>query len=354
MPTAATLPMTPARCALGEDDRRAWDDYVRRHPAGDHYQLSGWGRVIERSYRHRACYLWLRHDARVRAVLPLVRMRRLAARPSLVSLPFLDHAGLLADDEQTGAALYDAATALRDGERASVLELRQRVGWGGSLRHYGPPKLRLVLPLAKDPDLMWASLDSKVRNQVRKATKSGLTLVRGGMDLLDPFYDVFATNMRDLGSPVHARRFFACMLEEFWDTAQLLVVYHGRRPVAGAVGLMFRATVMVPWASALHAYRPSCPNHLLYWEAMKGGCEKGYMTFDFGRSAPGSGTYNFKKQWGAVEEPLCWSSSGHRATGGTAIDARNPRYAWLLDAWKRLPVGFTRVVGPVLRRQLSN
>jgi serine/alanine adding enzyme len=144
------------------------------------------------------------------------------------------------------------------------------------------------------------------------------------------------------------------MLEEFWDSAQLFIVAHERKPVAGAVCLSFRGTVMVPWASSLQIYRPSCPNHLLYWEVIKGACEKGFTTLDFGRSAPGAGTYAFKKQWGAVDEPLSWSFSGPGAAGGTAIDGKNPRYAWALRTWKRLPVSVTRVVGPVLRRHLSN
>ncbi len=55
---------------------------------------------------------------------------------------------------------------------------------------------------------MWDRIDRKARNQVRKAEKSGLTVTRGGAELLPEFYTVFARNMRDLGTPVYARRLF--------------------------------------------------------------------------------------------------------------------------------------------------
>ena len=42
--------------------------------------------------------------------------------------------------------------------------------------------------------------------------------VHGGRELVPEFYEVFARNMRDLGTPVYARRFFETILEEFPDT----------------------------------------------------------------------------------------------------------------------------------------
>ena len=98
---------------------------------------------------------------------------------------------------------------------------------------------------------MWKRLDAKVRNQVRKAMTSGLTPAWCGIEGLDDFYAVFAQNMRDLGSPVHAKRFFAAILEEFAGDARLLLVRDGSQVVAGGVCMVFRDTVLVPWASSL-------------------------------------------------------------------------------------------------------
>ena len=45
----------------------------------------------------------------------------------------------------------------------------------------------MLMQLGSDRDVMWEALDRKVRNQVRKAEKSGLTCQTGGAELLDQF-----------------------------------------------------------------------------------------------------------------------------------------------------------------------
>jgi FemAB-related protein (PEP-CTERM system-associated) len=197
---------------------------------------------------------------------------------------------------------------------------------------------------------MWKRLDAKVRNQVRKATGSGLAPAWCGIEGLDDFYTVFARNMRDLGSPVHGRRFFEAILEEFAGTARLLLVRDGRRAVAGGVVMTFRDTVLVPWASSLREWRSRCPSNLLYWEVIRSACDKGLQWLDFGRSSPGGGTYRFKMQWGGQERRLNWEAS-ERAS---IVDSDDPRYQWLIRTWQRLPVPLTTVIGPVLRKRLSN
>src|SRR5205085_6995396 len=93
-------------------------------------------------------------------------------------------------------------------------------------------KVTMALALEPTVDAMWQALDRKVRNQVRKAQKSDLTTVVGGLELLDEFYGVFAQNMRDLGTPVYSRRLFAEVLSTFPDDARLHIVRLGSTPVA--------------------------------------------------------------------------------------------------------------------------
>ena len=125
------------------------------------------------------------------------------------------------------------------------------------------------LALGTDAARAWDGLDRKARNQVRKAEKSGLTWRRGGVELLDRFYGVFARNMRDLGTPVYSRRFFEHVLSTFPATSSVCLVDHGDRTVAGAIALSHRDVLEVPWASSLREYRSQCPNNLLYWRIIE-------------------------------------------------------------------------------------
>jgi FemAB-related protein (PEP-CTERM system-associated) len=338
-------------CRFGAGDDRAWDDYVARQPAAGIYHRSGWARVIERSYGHAPVYLWARDAGGVRGVLPLVLFRGVPGRRSLVSLPFLDEGGVCADTDEVGAALWAAARDVGRRERAAVIELRQGPPSGLPLSALGS-KVSVMLDLASDPDVMWKRLDAKVRNQVRKATSSGLTPAWCGVEGLDEFYALFAHNMRDLGSPVHARGFFAAILEEFAGDARLLLVRDGAHVVAGGVCIVFRDTVLVPWASSLRQWRSRCPSNLLYWEVIRSACDKGLRRLDFGRSTPGGGTYRFKMQWGGLERKLHWQTDPPERA--SVIDTGDARYGLAIRVWRHLPVGLTRAIGPIIRRRLSN
>src|SRR5262249_61801954 len=126
-------------------------------------------------------------------------------------------------------------------------------------------KVGMLRPLERDVAQAWERLDRKVRNQVRKAEKSQMTARSGGVELLDGFYGVFARNMRDLGTPVYARAFFAEVLAAFPETARVFLVDAGDVTVAGAITLSFRDTIENPWASSLREYRTMSPHTLLYW-----------------------------------------------------------------------------------------
>lgn len=334
--------------------REAWDGYVTSHVRGSHWHLSGWRQVFERAYGHRSHYLLARgRDGRVTGVLPLVHVRSPLFGSSLVSVPFLDGGGVCADRPDVATRLGDEAQSLARRLGVDALELRHGEPSGLGLPRVGA-KVTCVLPLANGADETWRQLDAKVRNQVRKALSSGLTAVWGGLESLDEFYRVFAVNMRDLGSPVHARKLFAALLEEFAESARLVLVRQGSRTVAGGVCLTFRDTLLVPWASALREARALCPNNLLYWEVIRWGSEKGFRALDFGRSSPGSGTHRFKRQWGARDKSLAWERVQRQGTRGGAVDAEDGAYGWAARVWRRLPVRVATGVGPWLRGQLVN
>jgi FemAB-related protein (PEP-CTERM system-associated) len=340
-------------CRFAAGEERAWDDYALRCGSARYVHRYGWARVIERTYRHRPIYLWAWDGQQVRGILPLVLFRGALGGRSLISLPFLDEGGVCADSPEAATALWESALETARRERAPSIELRERDPSGLPLAPVGS-KVTLVLDLAGSSEVMWKKLDGKVRNQVRKALSSGLTTEWSGVEALDGFYAMFAENMRDLGSPVHDRRFFATILEEFADTARLLLVRDGSRTVAGGVCVFFGDTVIVPWASSLRKWRSRCPGNLLYWEVIRSACDKGLRRLDFGRSSPGSGTYQFKKQWGAVDRPLHWEHFSPVARGVSVVDPHDPRYNWMIRVWQRLPVPVATTIGPLIRKWVSN
>ena len=333
------------------DDRFSpeWDQFVRRHPAGTGYHLWRWQAVFQGGLKHRCHYLVARRGSALCGVLPLVEVRSRLFGRALSSLPYVNYGGVLADDPATASALADAAAAFaRDRSLGYVLfRHRERLLHGLPARTH---KVTMLLPLADSAEAMWSGLDRKVRNQVRKGEKSGLTVISGGAELLDDFYAVFARNMRDLGTPVYGRSLFSAILMAFPDDAKLHVARLGDVVVAGALSYAYGACVEVPSASSLRQYRPLCANHLMYWRIMEQAIGEGRRVFDFGRSTPNDGTFNFKEQWGAVPEQLHWE---YRLVGSTLLpadDRHSAKYQTMIDAWKRLPIRLTTLIGPHIAR----
>jgi FemAB-related protein (PEP-CTERM system-associated) len=267
----------------------------------------------------------------------------------LVSLPFFNYGGLLCDNHNIGELLLAEASLLQKELGARHVELRHTTAWSGTLptkEH----KVSMLLKLAANAEGQWQGFNPKLRNQIRKAEKNGLTAIVGGVELVHDFYTVFARNMRDLGTPVYAQQFFTAVLEAFPAETRIITISHRGKPVAAGLITWFRDTVEIPWASTIRDFNPLCPNNLLYWTALQFALEKGFTTFDFGRSTPGEGTYRFKEQWGAQPVQLHWQYLLPAGKAVPELNTKNPRYEMAIKIWQRLPLPVTRLLGPHIVR----
>lgn len=333
-----------------QGDGSEWDAFVASRPDGANYHRYGWREVLEKSFGHKTYYLAARNqENEIRGVLPYVHVKSVLFGSFLVSLPYFNYGGLLCADDDAVALLLNRSRNMLWETGASFVELRHLVNCGQGLatRQH---KVSMILDLQEDEEEQWRVLDAKVRNQVRKAQKSGLGLVLGQRELLDDFYAVFCRNMRDLGTPVYGKEFFGNILDAFPDSTHVLAVRLGDRTIAAGIATLFRGTLEVPWAASVRDFRDLCPNNLLYWEAIRFAIGKKAARFDFGRSTPGEGTYRFKKQWGARPVQLYWQYLLGNGVGMPNINPSNPKFDLAVKVWRRLPLALTRVLGPPIVR----
>jgi len=329
-----------------------WDAYVNAHPEASAYHAWTWRHVFEAAFGHRTEYLAAREaSGRIVGVLPMVAFDHWLGGRFFVSLPFVNYGGVLADGPAAGRALVHEAGARARRYGMRHVELRHTTPQLGDLPRR-THKVSMMRPLEATPEQAWDALDRKVRNQVRKAEKSGLTVESGGLELVPAFYDVFAENMRDLGTPVYPRRWFEEILDRFSDRAGLVVVRDGTRPVAAALTIAHRDSLEIPSAGSLRAYRPQAANVLLYWAIMRQAIVAGARVLDYGRSTPGEGTFKFKEQWGAVPGPVTWE---YVLNGTRTLPDRNPKnpaFQQAIAVWRRLPLALTNRLGPAVVRFL--
>lgn len=339
-------------------DREIWDAYVLSHPEGLAYHQYAWRLAVEKAYGFSGLYLMALEEGKVCGVLPLVDFRTFSFARKLVSLPYCDVGGILADSSLVRARLLERALQFAAEIKAVSLDIRfgQLDGGAGAAGLNGT-KVRMVLELPPSAEALLGTLKSKLRSQVRKPLRDGLTARLGGHELVDEFYGVFCQNMKELGSPVHSRKWIQAVLEAFGENARIGMVYTPEgTAAAGGILLLHNHTVTVPWASSLRSMNRLNPNMLLYWTFLSFAADQGYRRFDFGRSTPGEGTYRFKEQWGAIPVPLGWQvfkqdgSLELMQPGGAATSKKRA----LAEAlWQRLPVTACNMLGPLVRRRVA-
>jgi FemAB-related protein (PEP-CTERM system-associated) len=309
-----------------------------------------WLAILHDGLGHKPLVLEAKADGETVGMLPLVSMQSVLFGRFLVGLPYLNTGGALAIDSSAASRLFDRAVDLADELDVKHLELRHESPFHhGSFNYELTEKVHMRLDLPLSSDLLWKSFSPKVRNQIRKAEKLGVTIQWGREDLLRDFYAVFSRNMRDLGTPVFSRRLFAAILTHLNEAAEVCVARHQDRPVAAAILIHGRGMSEVPSASSLRTGNHLNCNMLMYWHLLMRAIERGQQVFDFGRSSEGSNTYRFKAQWGAQPHPTVWQ---YYVRKGDVSEMRpnNPKNQRRIAVWKRLPVWFTRLVGPTIVR----
>ena len=283
------------------DDQPVWDEYVYNHPKGLAYQLFAWKQAVKQAYGFEGKYFLAESSGDICGVLPLIELRVPLRGESLISLPYCDAGGVLADSSEVAKELLNEAFS-----SSQRCEIRSAFELDSGLSNQ-TDKVRMLLDLPASSNELLAGLKSKLRSQVKKPIRDGLMVKMGGGELVDTFYRIFAANMRDLGSPVHSLTWIKAVVDSYAENCRVAVVYTPNgEPAAAGIILLQRQTVSIPWASALREYNRLNPNMLLYWTFLEFAADNGHRYFDFGRSTPSEGTYRFKQQWGALPKPLYW------------------------------------------------
>lgn len=322
-----------------------WDRWVEQAPGMTHFHRFGWLEVIRRSLGHDTVALAAREEGALVGVLPLVRVKSLLFGHYLMSMPFVNYGGPLGSAEAVRALTAEAVRMARD-EGVKLLELRSRQPLAIELPA-SHRKITVVLDLPTTQDALWKQLPSKLRSQVRRPEKEGVTF-GFGPDRVGEFYQVFAHHMRDLGTPVMPRPFFEALAAEFGDSVWFGVAQLGGEPIACGAGFRWGDEFEITWASSLRQHAKIAPNMGLYWAFLQRAVTEGIRCFNFGRCTPGSGTHKFKLQWGARDEPLWWyQDPGHDA--GTPSQDKGI-FAVATKVWTRLPLPVANLLGPRIVR----
>jgi len=326
-------------------ERRQWNDYVKQHPNGCIHHLSEWTELFQQSYGHEYHYYFAHNDNnKIVGVLPLIRMNSVLFGDLLVSMPFFQRAGAIADHPSIELNLITHANRIAARLGVEHIEYRDDI-----YRDDMPAqthKVNMVLSLPQRSNTLWQGFNPKLRAQIKRPQRENPEILTGHKELLNDFYAVYARNMRDLGSPLHSKKFIAGILNQFPDNSWLIVLKLHGKPVSAGFLLGYGDTMEIPLASTIRDVNHLSLNMLMYWQVLQLAIEKGYKKFDFGRSTKDAGTYKFKKQWGATAKPLYWHYWLNKGDELPGLNPNNPKFALVIYLWKRLPLVISKWLGP--------
>jgi len=332
-------------------DAAAWDAFVADCPDATFFHRIGWKTAIEESFGHRTHYLCAERDGALCGVLPLVQIKSRLFGNSLISTAFTVYGGPAAVDDAARRALDAAARDLAQRLDVDHLEYRSRVPRHPDLVSRDDLYVTFRKPLDADPDKNMAAIPRKQRAMVRKGIKAGLTSeLDAGVDRL---HHIYAASVRNLGTPVFAKRYFHALTRVFGADCDIVTILHDDQAVASVMNFYFRDEVIPYYGGGLPEARAVAANDFMYWEVMRRACERGFRLFDFGRSKRDTGAYSFKKHWGFEPAPLAYEFLLRRGGEIPDVNPLNPKYRLAIAAWKRLPLPVAKAIGPLIVRNLG-
>jgi serine/alanine adding enzyme len=331
--------------------RQSWDAYVDSTAPGNFYHPWVWGEVIEETFGHKAYYLTAVENGAIRGVLPLVSIRSRLFGNSLISIPFFSYGGVVADTEQARESLLTGAAELGRELGTRHVELRQGdpspMSWQMS-----SSKITMEIHLPATIDEYFNQLSTSRRKKIRYGLKRGLRVEWAGLEALPMFYKIFATNMRNLGTPVYPIEFFENQMRRLGNKIRILCLWDGGKPAAAAFVTAHRDTLELPWAASLPDSRKREAPMMMFWALIEKAIEEGFRKVDLGRCSRGGGSYEFKRHWNPVERPLHWYYWLAEGASVPHLRPDNPKFKLATELWKRLPLAVANGLGPRLVRSL--
>ncbi len=289
----------------------------------------------------------------VRWLLPLVEIKPLGRKNAmLISLPFGNSGGFLLPPDVEKIIPEDAAP-LEDffkDSAAFALELREteRPSHGFEV---SDTFQRFEIALPDTVGELWDGIiTGNARTCVRKAEKAGVEAVCDHTEAVSVFQGLHEKHASGLGTPIHHPDWYYKLAELFQPETEIVLGQIGSRFVGALLVMHGRDRSILHAAVSDPDFRAAPVTDMLLWSFLERAVQnKSCRVFDFGRTRPDPGKLFFKKKWGARQLPVFYSYLLKPGAEIPRILPDNPKYGLAIKAWRYLPMGVKRKIGPLLR-----
>ncbi len=327
-----------------------WLEYLQANPEADICHHPAWAQIFEKTFGLESVLIRHLTDGRTTGGVPMVQFDQRLTGRAMISMPFLNYGGILADNDDAGMDIITACRQLADRSKIDYLEMRH-TGWsiGDAADKTVQNRVTFRLDLSRPSDAIFKDLKKQLRTRIRKAGKQDLETY-AGRDRIDDFYAVFSMAMREHGTPVMPKRFFRLIIEHLGDHAGFMIAYSGNKPVGGKLVLSFKDRASMVWGCFPDRHKHLLANYHLTWELIEKLATGPVKILDFGRSPRDGGGYIYKSNWGAEEIPLHVDYMASDPDKIPYLKPQNKKFKAAIAVWKKLPMSVTRIIGPKLAR----
>ena len=333
---------------LHKDLEEKWDQYVREKECATFFHQIAWRNLVVDLYGFSHFYVCAVEEDRIKGILPLFLTPHGPFKKKLVSVPFAVLGGVCADNGEIEEKLIKKAVEITESTDADFLELRNFYKVSGDLP-VKSPYYTFILDLPDDSEIVWKSMHNEMRRCVRRSRDYGVKVDLNSNDL-DKFYRIYSKANRDLGTPPSGSKWIKEVVSRFPENHRITYAYYEGKVVAAILVREYKDTVGAVFGHVIKEYRKKYPLYLLYWSLIEYACRRGFKKFDFGRSIEESGTFRFKKRWGAEPYRLHYQYFVPGKINIQDTSQSGTSRKKIAKIWKRLPVWASELLGPEIRK----
>ncbi|WP_407306589.1 lipid II:glycine glycyltransferase FemX [Desulfosporosinus sp. SB140] len=297
-------------------EHELWQDFLKGMSQGSLFHRWEWQDIIEIGFGVKVNRLGLFDgEGILRGVLPLAerKMSLLKLAGSSLSGTATPHTGPLG-----AVALPEVLLALEDyaaKKHFDYLELTLPDLSGKEVAEQQgytvQELLTLDLVLPKDEESLWAGLEVRCRNAVRKAEKSGVEVIEPQTleEWLEPYYALSCgVYRRQDKEPPFTKEYFTALWQKLYPTGDLVVLLARFEGKIIAGGIFPRDKNVGYYLDGVsdREYNKVVPNNLVQWEYLKRAQTMGVELYDMvGANIPSIA--KFKKSFGSTERKYLYA-----------------------------------------------
>lgn len=323
-----------------------WDRFIQTHPQASIYHHSLWEKVIQKSFGYDPMYFILEDEKNeIIGGMPAFFVKSWMTGKRLVSLSFSDYCDFLVQSDEDKCALVKAMveTAKKNGASNIVISLRSD---DSIMEQLGFKKTEVyknhVLNISEPLEVIKEKrIDKSCRYDIRKAERSGITLVFGEDEKdLKVYYELYVGTRKHHGLPPLPYAFFRNLRENLANSKMLwlILAVEKSRAIAGILVVRFGKTIYALSNASNRNYLDRRPNHLLWWKTIEIGHQKGMNYLDFGRTTiDNTGLLAFKRKWGTTEYNITNFTVDQEEIGNLDLRRANFKKGFVNKVCKVLP-----------------